>query len=84
MIAILKPNMAFNVRVLPEAIMEKETKWLWVDEKKVFAVTGRALPTLRNDRSLRRGIPFSKIGKSVKYRMSDVIEYMEKHRVETE
>jgi hypothetical protein len=67
-----------------EAIMEKDIKWLWVTEKKVSEVTGRALPTLRNDRSQKRGIPFSKLGKSVKYRMSDVVEYMESHRVETE
>ncbi len=49
----------------------------YVDETKVSEITGRALPTLRNDRHNRRGIPYCKIGRSVRYSLQDVISYME-------
>jgi hypothetical protein len=53
----------------------------YIDEKKVYAITGRALPTLRNDRHNRRGIPYCKVGRSVRYALSDVIDYMESRKI---
>jgi phage terminase Nu1 subunit (DNA packaging protein) len=60
------------------------TEQKWVTEKKVSEITGRALPTLRNDRCKGKGIRYSKIGRSVRYLMADVIQFMESRRVETE
>jgi hypothetical protein len=54
-----------------------------IDEKLTSQMVGRGLQTLRNDRSKNRGIPFYKIGKSVRYRLDEVIAYAERHRVET-
>lgn len=42
---------------------------IWIDEKIVSKITGRAIQTLRNDRFHRRGIPYYKIGRSVRYRL---------------
>ncbi|MCU0613541.1 MAG: helix-turn-helix domain-containing protein [Desulfobacterales bacterium] len=56
----------------------------YIDEQEVARITGRALSTLRNERFQRRGIQYYKIGRSVRYRLGDVIEFMEKHRIETE
>lgn len=56
----------------------------YIDEKEVSRITGLALPTLRNDRHRGRGIPYIKRNRSVRYRLDDVISYMESHRVETE
>ena len=53
----------------------------YVDETKVSEITGRALPTLRNDRHHRRGIPYIKMGRSVKYSLSDVIAFMESRKI---
>ena len=53
----------------------------YIDEKKVSEITGRALPTLRNDRHNRRGLPYSKFGRSVRYDLSDVIEFMESRKI---
>jgi len=61
-----------------------ETKWTWVDEKDVYQITKRSLQTLRNDRHLGRGIPYTKIGRSVRYKLQDVIDFMELGRIETE
>ena len=61
--------------------MDKNIKY--VDEKVVSQITGRALQTLRNDRQFRRGIPYSKIGRSVRYLLADVLEFMESRKVQT-
>ncbi len=53
----------------------------YIDERKVSEITGRALPTLRNDRHNRRGISYCKVGRSVRYALSDVIEYMESRKI---
>ena len=50
----------------------------YLNEKEVAAITGRALSTLRNERFMRRGLPYLKIGgRSIRYRSQDVIAYME-------
>jgi predicted DNA-binding transcriptional regulator AlpA len=56
----------------------------YVDEKTVAKVTGFSLSTLRNQRFERRGIPYSKIGRSVRYKYNDVLNYMESKKIETE
>ena len=56
----------------------------YINEKEVSEMIGRALPTLRNDRFLKNGIPYCKIGKSVRYSIKDVIYFMESRKVHTE
>ena len=56
---------------------------VYIDEKKVSQMTDIKLPTLRNDRHRGRGIPYVKLGRSVRYRLDEVIEYMEAHKVKT-
>ncbi len=56
----------------------------YVGEKEVSKITGRALPTLRNDRHNRRGIPYIKMGRSVRYSVQDVIAFMEGNKIDTE
>jgi hypothetical protein len=55
----------------------------YLTEIQVAEMTGRALSTLRNERFCRRGIPYLKIGRSVRYSLEDVVRYMESHRIET-
>lgn len=55
----------------------------YIREQEVAAKTGRALSTLRNDRHRGRGIPYYKLGKSVRYLESEVYEFMEKCKIET-
>jgi predicted DNA-binding transcriptional regulator AlpA len=61
--------------------MDHETRY--VGEREVSRITGRALPTLRNDRFNRRGIPYVKLGRSVRYRLADVLEFMESRKIDT-
>lgn len=53
-------------------------------EKTVSDITKLKLPTLRNHRHLRKGIPYIKCGRSVRYDPADVEAYMRKHRIDPE
>lgn len=53
----------------------------YLSEKEVSGITGIALSTLRNHRSLRKGIPYMKIYRSIKYSLEDVLDFMESHRI---
>jgi len=53
----------------------------WVNEKIVSEITGLALQTLRNRRLRKLGPTYSKISRGVRYRISDVIEFMESKKV---
>lgn len=55
----------------------------YLNEKKVSMITGKAISTLRNERSRRTGIPYIKAGGKVLYNLQDIIEYMNAHRIDT-
>ena len=61
--------------------MKDQTQYL--NEKQVAIITGRALSTLRNERFLGKGMPYIKIGKSVRYKYDDIIEFMESRKIIT-
>ena len=76
------PFLFWYLKRLPAGgIMEKHQ---YIDEKKVARITGRAIPTLRNDRHKGRGIPYIKIGRSVRYAFNDVIDFMESRKILTD
>ena len=62
--------------------MEVHEKYL--TEKQVAEVTGIALSTLRNDRSRKTGIPYSKLGRSVRYKLQDVLDFVEVRKIRTQ
>ena len=53
----------------------------YLSEKEVSGITGIALSTLRNHRCLRKGIPYLKIYRSIKYSLADVLDFMESHKI---
>jgi predicted DNA-binding transcriptional regulator AlpA len=52
-----------------------------LDEKEVAKLIGRAVQTLRNDRLARKGLPYIKIGRSVRYQWADVLAHIEARRI---
>ncbi len=54
----------------------------YATEKEVSEMTRIALSTLRNHRHLCKGIPYIKIGRSVRYRINDVRAYMDSHMID--
>jgi len=55
----------------------------YISEKEVAQMLDCSLQTLRNDRSRGVGLPYVKLGRSVRYSLNDVIEYVEKHKILT-
>lgn len=49
--------------------------------EKVAEITGLSIDTLAQWRSLKRGIPYLKIGRAVRYDSADVQAYLERCRV---
>jgi 3-deoxy-D-manno-octulosonate 8-phosphate phosphatase KdsC-like HAD superfamily phosphatase len=57
---------------------------LLLSGKEVSVLTGRAEQTLANDRTARRGLPYVKLGRSVKYLFSDVLAHIKARRIDPE
>jgi hypothetical protein len=55
---------------------------IWVSNVEAARILGfRNVQTLRNWRHLSRGPAYSKMGRSVRYRVSDLINYAETRKV---
>lgn len=54
----------------------------YVNEQEVSRITGLAVQTLRNYRYLGTGPVFLKVGRAIRYKIEDIITYMEKQRIE--
>lgn len=57
------------------------TQERYLNEHEIARITGRAVPTLRNDRCQCKGLPYVKVGRSVRYSLRDVLAWMEKRKV---
>lgn len=55
----------------------------YLTEHEVSEITARSLSALRKDRHFGRGIPYSKLGRQVRYAQADVDRYMASCRIET-
>ena len=53
----------------------------WLTEKDVSLMTRLSVHTLRAHRFKHTGIPYSKIGRSVRYAKEDVLNFMEERRI---
>ena len=53
----------------------------WLDEKRVSEMIGLSLSTLRKQRFSSVGIPYYKLGRAVRYKLADVISYMESKKI---
>lgn len=53
----------------------------WLTTKEVSKITSRPTASLANDRTKRKGLPFSKFGAAVRYKFADVQNYLESRRV---
>ena len=54
----------------------------WVDENGCYEITDIPPQTLRNKRCAGRGIPYSKIGRSVRYFVPDIHKYMNDRKIQ--
>jgi len=59
-------------------------KPIYVTEKEVAEITTRSINTLRNDRFLKRGLPYHKVGRLVRYELSEIYTWMQAHKISFE
>lgn len=64
--------------------MAENTPARYLNEVQVSEMTGRALSTLRNERARGTGMPYIKVGRSVRYDYADIIEFMNARKIMTE
>ena len=55
-----------------------------LDEKMASKILGVAVQTLRNWRHQRRGPVYVKMGRSVRYQMDDLENYIQKQKIDPE
>ena len=60
---------------------KKEEKMEMLTEIELAEILKKSVQTLRNDRFLGRGVPYIKVGRSVRYLKTDVEEYIQKNRI---
>lgn len=54
----------------------------WVSEKTAAQLTGLSVHTLRGHRLRRKGLPYTKVGRSVRYSTIDIASFMQAHRID--
>lgn len=55
---------------------------LFINEKELAEMVGVSLSSLRMNRVGNKGFPYYKFGKSVRYKLSEIEESIEKNKVE--
>lgn len=53
-----------------------------LDEKKAANMLGVAVQTLRNWRHIRKGPAYIKLGRAIRYRQDDLVDYLNKRRID--
>jgi hypothetical protein len=67
-----------NAQALPAGLQQPATHSArLLDENELAFRQKRSVKTIRNDRWKRSGVPFLKLGRSVRYRLEDVVRYEE-------
>lgn len=56
----------------------------FISDVQLSKFIGKAAQSLRNDRQQGKGPPYYKIGRSVRYKFSEVLSYLESRRVDPE
>lgn len=54
----------------------------WISEKEAAKIMSVSVSTLRAHRFLRKGLPYIKVGRAVRYSIEDIFKFMEEHKIE--
>ena len=53
----------------------------WIDEKEASAITGMSLAWFQRARWAGNGIPYVKISRAVRYKLADILQWMNDRRI---
>ena len=60
------------------------TEPLAINEYEAARILGKSVQSLRNDRCHCKGPPYLKLGRSVRYQVKDLLNYMQENRIDPE
>ena len=63
---------------------EKLDGHYWLTEKQVAKIVGVSVSTLRAHRQARKGIPYTKVGRLVRYAATDILAFMKQRSIKYE
>ena len=72
-----KNKNTFTINGYEECSSSKNTLLMFINEKEFSEITGQKLATIRSNRIKGSGCGFYKIGGSVRYKLTEVLEYLE-------
>jgi hypothetical protein len=72
---------AAQQRTMPQATQVPVPAVRYLSEKATAAMLGITASKLQQDRHYRRGIPYSKFGRTIRYSERDVSQFMELRRI---
>ena len=61
--------------------MQEKNQDSLIPEDEAAKIIGRAVQSMRNDRHKCQGLPYIKIGRSVRYSLQDIHEYIQRNRI---
>jgi len=53
-----------------------------IDEHKAAKIMSKSVQSLRNERFLKKGCPYVKLGRSVRYLTADIQDYLLRNRID--
>lgn len=66
-----------RLEIMRESVMET------FKEEQLAKILNQSVQTLRNHRFLGKGVPYVKIGRSVRYLVEDVERFLKENRIDT-
>jgi predicted DNA-binding transcriptional regulator AlpA len=67
----------FPTKILPPELQ----RYRLLDERQTALLTGIKVSTLQNQRCNRRGLPYLKLGRTIRYSLTDVLQYLEDRKI---
>jgi len=78
MSAILEDRLKRKNQMSPELLQELSRRYPpLLNQKQYCELTGKADSTAEQDRLYGRGAPFIRMGRSIRYRLDDVVDWLE-------
>jgi len=65
-------------------MQNKQKEQQAVNEVEAARMLGLSVQTMRNQRFLRKGCPYVKLGRSVRYLVADIYDHLMKNRIDPE
>jgi hypothetical protein len=74
--------MSIRQTIISKKLPPELERYRLLDESRAAELLGIPQSTLQNHRCNRRGLPYLKLGRTIRYALADVLAYLESHRID--